>query len=136
MSTAMRATFIVVLLVLPLAGGLHAFGGAPVVVAEAVHSSATRVGHAFPRHERITCDTTAGGVPIKPSGSHQLISYSCIARGSVAVGSTTGNGGALTFANGVVYASGDEFGGNVQTPERCISAGSVVIECRFLVASP
>jgi len=39
----------------------------------------------------------------------------------------------LTFANGFVLANGDRIGANVQSPERCISAGSVVLECRFLV---
>jgi hypothetical protein len=118
------------------AGGLLAFGGPAVVVADAVHGSTTRVGPSFPRHQRITCDTTAGGVEIKPTGSYQLVSYECTARGAVAVGSTSGTGAALTFATGVEYASGDRFGANVALPERCISAGSVVIECRFLVAAP
>lgn len=118
------------------AGGLLAFGGPAVVVADAVHSGATAVGPSFPRHERITCDTTAGGVDIRPAGSYQLVSYECTARGAVAIGSTLGNSGALTFANGVEYAAGDRFGANVQQPERCISAGSVVIQCRFLVTSP
>jgi hypothetical protein len=42
----------------------------------------------------------------------------------------------LTTANGVEMADGDRFGSNVQRPERCISAGSVVLQCRFLVTSP
>ena len=118
------------------AGGLAAFGGPAVVVADAVHGSATAVGPSFPLHARITCDTTAGGVEIKPAGSWQLVSYECTAKGAVSVGYTLGDGGALTFANGVEFATGDRFGANVQRAERCISAGSVVIQCRFLVTSP
>lgn len=128
----MRSIFLVVTLALVVSGGLLAFSPLPVV--DAIRSGATAVGPAFPRHERITCDTTAGGVAIAPAGSHQLISYECISRGAVAVGSTTGSGSALTFANGFVLASGDRIGANVQSPERCISAGSVVLECRFLVS--
>jgi hypothetical protein len=116
--------------------GLAAFGGPAVVVADAVHGSATAVGPAFPLHGRITCDTTAGGVDIKPAGSWQLVSYECTAKGAVAIGYTSGSGAALTFATGVEYADGDRFGANVQRPEKCISAGSVVIQCRFLVTSP
>jgi len=127
----MRSTILVVALALAVSGGLLAFSPMPVVAA--IRDGATAVGPAFPRHERITCDTTAAGVEIKPAGSHQLVSYECISRGAVAVGSTTGAGSALTFANGFVLANGDRIGANVQSPERCISAGSVVLECRFLV---
>ena len=128
----MRLPILVVALALVVSGGLFAFSPLPVVAA--IRDGATAVGPAFPRHQQITCDTTAGGVEIKPSGSHQLISYECISRGAIAVGSTTGTGSALTLANGFVLANGDRIGANVQTPERCISAGSVVLECRFLVA--
>ena len=128
----MRILPLMIVLALVVSGGLLAFSPLPVVAA--VRDGATAVGPAFSRHERITCDTTAGGVAIAPSGSHQLISYECTARGAVAIGSTSGAGSALTFATGVEFASGDRFGANVQSPERCISAGSVVIECRFLVA--
>ena len=128
----MRPTILVVALALVVSGGLLAFSPLPVV--DAARDGATAVGPAFSRHERITCDTTAGGVAIAPAGSHQLISYECTARGAVAIGSTSGAGSALTFATGVEFASGDRFGANVQSPERCISAGSVVLECRFLVA--
>ena len=127
---------VVVALGLLFAAGLSAFGGPAVVAADAWRANATAVGPAFPLHERITCDTTAGGVEIKPTGSWQLVSYECTAKGAVAVGYKEGDGDALTFANGVEYASGDRFGANVQRPERCISAGSVVIQCRFLVTSP
>ena len=116
--------------------GLAAFGGPAVVVADAVHGSATAVGPAFPLHGRITCDTTAGGVDIKPAGSWQLVSYECTAKGAVAIGYTSGAGAALTFATGVEFADGDRFGANVQRPEKCISEGSVVLQCRFLVTSP
>lgn len=117
-----------------LAGGVAAFS--PGIVVEAVRSGVTSVGPSFPRHERVTCDTTAGGVEIKPTGSFQLVSYECKSAGTVYVGSTTGAGGALTTANGVEYASGDRFGANVQRPERCIvAAGSTVLSCRFLVTA-
>lgn len=132
----MKKIVIVSALGLLLATGLAAFGGGSVVVADAVHASATRVGPAFPRHERITCDTTAGGVEIKPSGSYQLVSYECEAKGVVFIGSVTGSGSALTTSNGMEFADGDRFGANVQTPEKCISAGSVALHCRFLVTSP
>lgn len=132
----MKKIVIVSALGLLLATGLAAFGGSPVVVADAVHASGTRVGPSFPRHERITCDTTAGGVEIKPAGSYQLVSYECEAKGAVFIGSVTGAGNALTTSNGHEFADGDRFGANVQTPERCISAGSVALHCRFLVTSP
>ena len=132
----MKKIVIVSALGLLLATGLLAFGGSPVVVADTVRASATRVGPAFPRHERITCDTTAGGVEIKPAGSYQLVSYECEAKGAVFVGSVTGAGDALTTGNGMEFADGDRFGANVQTPEKCISAGSVALHCRFLVTSP
>ena len=132
----MKKIIIVSALGLLLATGLLAFGGSPVVVADAVRAYGTTVGPAFPRHERITCDTTAGGVEIKPSGSYQLVSYECEAKGAVFIGSTTGAGSALTTSNGHEFADGDRFGANVQVPERCISAGSVALHCRFLVTSP
>lgn len=134
----MRTPIVIIVVVAALAlaaGGLRAFGG-PVVVAQAVHGGTTTVGPAFPRHERITCDTTAGGVEIKPAGSYQLVSYECEAQGAVFIGSVTGAGSALTTSNGHEMAAGDRFGANVQTPERCISAGSVALHCRFLVTSP
>lgn len=124
----------VVALGLFVAGGVLAFS--PGAVVDAVRSGVTSVGPSFPRHERITCDTTAGGVEIKPTGGFQLVSYECKSAGTVFVGSTTGAGGALTTANGVEYASGDRFGANVQRPERCItSAGLTVLSCRFLVTA-
>lgn len=132
----MKKIIIVSAIGLLLATGLLAFGGSSVVVADTVHAGAARVGPAFPRHERITCDTTAGGVDIKPSGSYQLVSYECEAKGAVFVGSVTGDGSALTTSNGMEFADGDRFGANVQTPEKCISAGSVALHCRFLVTSP
>lgn len=117
-----------------VAGSVAAFS--PGAIVEAVRSGVTSVGPAFPRHERVTCDTTAGGVEIKPSGGFQLVSYECKSAGTVFVGSTTGAGGALTTANGVEFASGDRFGANVQRPERCITtAGTTVLSCRFLVTA-
>lgn len=119
------------------AGSLFAFSGGPIAVAEAVRDVTTRVGPSFPRAERITCDTTAGGIAIQPTGGFQLVSYECTAKGSVTVGGRTGAGGALTTSTGVDYVSGDRFGGNVQQPERCITtAGSTVLHCRFLVTTP
>lgn len=132
----MKKIIIVSALGLLLATGLLAFGGSPVVVADAMRAYGTTVGPAFPRHERITCDTTAGGVDIKPSGSYQLVSYECEAKGAVFIGSVTGSGAALTTGNGMEFADGDRFGANVQVPEKCISAGSVALHCRFLVTSP
>lgn len=124
----------VVALGLLVAGGVAAFS--PGAIVDAVRSGVTSVGPAFPRHERVTCDTTAGGVEIKPSGAFQLVSYECKSAGTVFVGSTTGTGSVLTTANGVEYASGDRFGANVQRPERCIvAAGSTVLSCRFLVTA-
>jgi hypothetical protein len=123
---------IMIVLALVVSGGLLAFSPLPVV--DAVRSGATAVGPAYPLFGRITCDTTAGGVAIAPTGSHNLVSYECISRGAISIGNVDGVGGALTFANGFVVANGDRFGANVRTPERCISAGSVVLECRFLVA--
>lgn len=129
-----RFTLAFVAAALLVAGGVAAFS--PGAVVEAVRNGVTSVGPSFPRHERVTCDTTAGGVEIKPSGGFQLVSYECKSAGTVFVGSTTGAGGALTAANGVEFASGDRFGANVQRPERCItSAGSVVLSCRFLVTA-
>jgi hypothetical protein len=117
-----------------VAGSVAAFS--PGAIVEAVRSGVTSVGPSFPRHERITCDTTAGGVDIKPAGAFQLVSYECKSAGTVFVGSTTGAGNALTTANGVEFGSGDRFGGNVQRPEKCIvSAGTTVLSCRFLVTS-
>lgn len=122
--------------VLMFATTIYAFAGPPISVVEAVRDSAIKVGPAFPRAERITCDTTAGGIAIQPAGGLNLISYECTAKGAVVVGSKTGAGAALTTANGVEYASGDRFGANVQTPERCITtAGSTVLQCRFLVSA-
>lgn len=124
----------VIALGLLLAGVSFAFS--PGEVVEAVRTGVTSVGPAFPRHERVTCDTTAGGIEIKPSGAFQLVSYECKSAGTVFVGSTTGAGSALTTANGVEYASGDRFGANVQRPERCIvTAGTTVLSCRFLVTA-
>jgi hypothetical protein len=116
-----------------VAGSVAAFS--PGAIVEAVRSGVTSVGPSFPRHERVTCDTTAGGVEIRPSGGNlQLVSYECKAGGTVFVGSTTGAADALTAANGVQFDSGERFGANVQRAERCItSAGSVVLSCRFLV---
>ena len=57
---------------------------------EAVRDAAVKVGPAFPRAERITCDTTAGGIAIQPTGGFNLISYECTAKGAVTVGSKTG----------------------------------------------
>ena len=129
-----RFTLAFVAAALLIAGGVAAFS--PGSVVEAVRNGVTSVGPSFPRHERVTCDTTAGGVEIKPSGGLQLVSYECKSAGTVFVGSTTGAGSALTTANGVEFASGDRFGANVQRPERCItSAGSVVLSCRFLVST-
>jgi hypothetical protein len=128
----MRLPILVVVLALVVSGGLFAFSPLPVVAA--VRDGATAVGPSYPLFGRITCNTTAGGVEIKPTGSHNLVSYECISRGAIAVGNVDGVGGALTFANGFVLANGDRIGANVKTPERCISAGSVVLECRFLVA--
>jgi hypothetical protein len=132
----MRAIVILSALGLLFAGGLAAFGGPAVVVADAVHAGTTTVGPAFPLHERITCDTTAGGVDIKPSGSWQLVSYECEAKGAVFIGYKTGSGSALTTSNGMEFEAGDRFGANVQRPEKCISAGSVALHCRFLVTLP
>ena len=125
----------VIALGLLVAGGVAAFS--PGAIVEAVRNGVTSVGPAFPRHERVTCDTTAGGVEIRPSNSGlQLISYECKSGGTVFVGSVTGAAGALTSANGVQFDSGERFGANVQRPERCItSAGSVVLSCRFLVTA-
>jgi hypothetical protein len=129
-----KIVILVVALGLLVAGSVAAFS--PGAIVEAVRSGVTSVGPSFPRHERITCDTTAGGVDIKPAGAFQLVSYECKSAGTVFVGSTTGAGNALTTANGVEFGSGDRFGGNVQRPEKCIvSAGSVVLSCRFLVTS-
>lgn len=117
-----------------VASGVAAFS--PGVVVDAVRAGATAVGPSFPRHERVTCDTTAGGVEIKPSGGLQLVSYECKSAGTVFVGSTTGIGDALTTANGVEFSSGDRFGANVQRPERCIVAsGTTVLSCRFMVTA-
>lgn len=124
----------IVALGLLVAGGVLAWS--PGAVVEAVRSGVTSVGPSFPRHERVTCDTTSGGVEIKPSGSFQLVSYECKSAGTVFVGSTTGAGSALTTANGVEFSSGDRFGANVQRPERCIvTAGTTVLSCRFLVTA-
>jgi hypothetical protein len=124
----------IVALGLLVAGGVLAWS--PGAVVEAVRNGVTSVGPSFPRHERVTCDTTAGGVEIKPSGGLQLVSYECKSAGTVFVGSTTGAGSALTTANGVEFASGDRFGANVQRPERCIvTAGTTVLSCRFLVTA-
>lgn len=124
----------IVALGLFIAGVAAAFS--PGAVVEVVRSGVTSVGPSFPRHERITCDTSAGGVEIRPSGSFQLVSYECKSAGTVFVGSTTGAGSALTTANGVEFASGDRFGANVQRPERCIVAsGTTVLSCRFLVTA-
>ena len=130
----MRAIVVLSALGLLFAGGLAAFGGPAVVVADAVHGGTTAVGPAIPLHERITCDTTAGGVDIKPAGSYQLVSYECEAKGAVFIGNVTGAGSALTTSNGMEFADGDRFGANVSEPEKCISAGSVDLHCRFLVA--
>lgn len=122
--------------VLLFASSIYAFSGPSVSVVEAVRDAAVKVGPAFPRAERITCDTTAGGIAIQPTGSFNLLSYECTAKGSVVVGSKTGAGSVLTTTNGVEYVSGDRFGANVQTPERCITtAGSTVLQCRFLVTA-
>lgn len=129
-----KIAILVVALGLSLAGVAAAFS--PMAAVDAVRAAATTVGPSFPRHERITCDTTAGGVEIKPAGAFQLVSYECKSAGTVFVGSTTGAGNALTTSNGVEFGSGDRFGGNVQRPEKCIvSAGTTVLSCRFLVTS-
>ena len=116
------------------AGGLLAFGGPAVVVADAVHGGTTAVGPAIPVHETIDCTSAAGGVQIKPVGSYALVSYECETAGSVFIGNVTGAGSALTAANGRPFTVGESFGANVSEPERCISAGSVALSCRFLVA--
>lgn len=129
-----RNHLVFIVLGLLCASGLAAFTGLPMLGVDAARVGATAVGPAVPVHERITCDTTAGGVQIKPSGSYQLVSYECEAKGAVFIGNVTGAGSALTTSNGVEFADGDRFGANVSEPERCISAGSVVLQCRFLVA--
>lgn len=129
----MRAIVILSALGLLFAGGLAAFGGPSVVVADAIHGGTTAVGPSVPLHEQVTCDTTAGGVQIKPVGSYQLVSYECETAGDVFIGNVTGAGSALTTANGRAFTTGESFGANVSEPERCISAGSVALSCRFLV---
>ncbi len=108
----------------------HASPGVAVSVVEAAHAGITAVGPGYPDHKRITCDTTVGGVEIKPTGNNNLLSYSCKSTGTVYIGA----GSTLSAASGEEFTVGQEFGGNVKTPERCISAGSVVIQCRFLMA--
>lgn len=131
----MRNRILLVAGVLTFAGALYAFS-APVGVIDAVRDAAVKVGPAFPRAERISCDTTAGGIAIQPTGGFNLISYECTAKGNVTVGSKTGAGAALTTSNGVDYVAGDRFGSNVQVPERCITtAGTTVLQCRFLVTA-
>lgn len=91
------------------------------------------VGPSYPVHARITCDTD--GEIIRPTGSHQLISYECTAMGAVVIGSTNGTGTTVTSATGVEFATGARFGANVAAPEICITAsGTAVIQCRFLVS--
>jgi hypothetical protein len=103
------------------------------VLAEVARSGVVAAGPSYPVHARITCDTD--GELIKPSGSHQLVSYECTAKGAVVVGSTNGTGTAVTSSDGVEFASGDRFGSNVAAPEMCITAsGTTVIHCRFLVS--
>ena len=104
--------------------------GVAVTVAQAEHGAITAVGPGYPDHKRITCDTTAGGVAIAPTGGETLLSYSCKSAGTVYIG----GGSTLSASTGTEYTVGQEFGANVPTPERCISAGSVVISCRFLLA--
>jgi hypothetical protein len=104
--------------------------GVAVTVAQAEHGAVTAVGPGYPDHKRITCDTTVGGVEIKPTGNNNILSYSCKSAGTVYIG----GGSTLSAASGVEYTVGQEFGANVKVPERCLSAGSVVIQCRFLMA--
>lgn len=132
----MNRKIVIPVVVVALCVASVAAAWSPGAVVEAVRNGVTSVGPSFPRHERVTCDTTAGGVEIKPSGGLQLVSYECKSAGTVFVGSTTGAGSALTTANGVEFSSGDRFGANVQRPERCItSSGTTVLSCRFLVTA-
>lgn len=108
----------------------HASPGVAVSVVEATHAGVTAVGPGYPDHKRITCDTTVGGVEIKPTDNNNILSYACKSAGTVYVG----GGSTLSASSGTEYTVGQEFGANVRTPERCISAGSVVISCRFLMA--
>jgi len=101
-----------------------------VSIAEAAHAGVTAVGPGYPAHKRITCDTTAGGIAISPAEGATVLSYSCKSAGTVFIG----GGSTLSALTGVEYTVGQEFGANVRSPERCISAGSVVISCRFLLA--
>lgn len=131
----MRAPLVLlVVFALAVAGSVLALSP-PVGVVEAARSGVTAVGPSFPRHERISC-VSGSTTEIKPSGGLQLVSYECEAKGAVFVGSTTGAGAALTTANGVEFADGDRFGANVQRAEQCItSAGTTVLQCRFMVTS-
>lgn len=130
----MRFLFLAVFsLAVPLlssCGEAHASPGVAVTVANAAHAGTAALGPGYPDHKRITCDTTVGGVEIKPTGGGSILSYSCKTAGTVYIG----GGSTLSSATGVEYTVGQEFGANVRTPERCISAGSVVISCRFLLA--
>jgi hypothetical protein len=104
--------------------------GLSVSVLEAAHAGVTAVGPGYPDHKRITCDTTVGGVEIKPTANNNILSYACKTAGTVFIGA----GSTLSASTGVEFTAGQEFGANVKSPERCISAGSVVISCRFLMA--
>ena len=127
----MRAFLALALLAFaPACYDAHASPGLAVVAADAVHAGVTAVGPGYPEHKRITCDTTAGGIAIAPTSGNTVLSYACKSAGTVYIG----GGSTLSASTGVEYTSGQEFGANVKSPERCISAGSVVISCRFLVA--
>ena len=119
---------LVALAVLPSC--LEARANPAVSIAEGAHAGVTAVGPGYPDHKRITCDTTAGGIVIAPTSGGTVLSYSCKSEGTVYVG----GGSTLSAATGTEYTVGQEFGANVRSPERCISAGSVVIQCRFLLA--
>lgn len=124
-----QALLVVVALVLT---GL-ALAGPPPGALTLARDGVTAVGPAYPQHARITCDTTAGGIEIKPPGGTAMVSYECTAKGTVYVG---GGLTTLTTSTGVEFVDGDRFGANTRAAERCITtAGSVVLQCRFLVTS-
>lgn len=127
-----------------VSGGLLAFGGPSVVVADAVHSSTTAVGPSFLKSYTVSCGTSA--TSMAPSGfSNSLIAVQCIppegaesgATTRVAIGDSTVADPAFATRNSPsICGSGclkSTWEGNAKQAFCRVGTGSVTLFCAALV---
>lgn len=127
-----------------VSGGLLAFGGPSVVVADAVHSSTTAVGPSFLKSYTVSCGTSA--TSMAPSGfANSLIAVQCIppegaesgATTRVAIGDSTVADPAFATRNSPsICGSGclkSTWEGNAKQAYCRVGTGSVTLFCAALV---